>query len=263
VAEPALHFTLREWRQSVLAPRTLLMLLAAGLVLGMAGPFGTYHALSPVPRVLYWLAITVATYCTGLLSARLLRGHTPLKSLAVVPAYALAGLVGGIPVTLAVLAINGTVGFSSEVTGLGVAELFVYCSLISLCTAAALAWFQRSVMRETAGVADDPQTAALLNRLPVELRGPLQHLSMQDHYVEVVTDRGSHLVLMRLADAIAETDPVAGLRIHRSHWVALEAVVRTRRDGDRLFVETRSGARLPVSRSYRDEAKKAGLLPAS
>nr|WP_258571113.1 LytTR family DNA-binding domain-containing protein [Flavimaribacter sediminis] len=102
-----------------------------------------------------------------------------------------------------------------------------------------------------------------MKRLPVELRGKLQYLTVQDHYVEVVTDKGSYLVLMRLGDAIAETAPVEGLRIHRSHWVALSAVGRIRREGDRLLVETVGGAVLPVSRSHRAALREAGLVPVS
>jgi hypothetical protein len=239
------------------------MLLAAGFVLGLSGPFGTYEQMLPVLRIVYWFAIIAVTWSVGLLNARLLRNLTPLKNVGVVPAFSVAGLVGGIPIAIAVTAINWLAGIPAQQSLSDRLELVAYCSGISLCVSAAFAWFQRNVIEEGAPTAVLPQTAALLKRLPVELRGPLQHLSMQDHYVEIVTDRGSHLVLMRLADAIAETAPVRGLQIHRSHWVAIDAVIRTRRDGDRQFVETRSGARLPISRSYRDRAKRAGLVPAS
>jgi DNA-binding LytR/AlgR family response regulator len=57
----------------------------------------------------------------------------------------------------------------------------------------------------------------ILNRVPVQRRGRLIALSVSDHYVEVLTDGGRSLVLMRLSDAIAETGPVKGLQIHRSH----------------------------------------------
>src|SRR5690606_17132350 len=71
---------------------------------------------------------------------------------------------------------------------------------------------------------DIPPRPAVLNRLPHHLRGRLIYMSMQDHYVDVHTDRGNALVLMRLGDAIAETGATPGLQIHRSHWVALDAV---------------------------------------
>lgn len=73
---------------------------------------------------------------------------------------------------------------------------------------------------------------------------------MADHYVEVTTQKGSALVLLRLADAIAETRGIDGLQIHRSHWVARDAVKALKRVEGRPMIETTSGALLPVSRSF-------------
>jgi DNA-binding LytR/AlgR family response regulator len=64
---------------------------------------------------------------------------------------------------------------------------------------------------------------------------------------------------MRLADAIRETGDVAGLQIHRSHWVALEAVEGVKRRDGKLFLEMADGALLPVSRGARGRVKAAGI----
>lgn len=95
--------------------------------------------------------------------------------------------------------------------------------------------------------------------MPLPQRGKLLALSVADHYVDIVTDRGKALVLMRFADAIRETGGVAGLQIHRSHWVAREAVVRSHRAGGKLLLELSNGLRLPVSRSFLPEVREAGL----
>jgi DNA-binding LytR/AlgR family response regulator len=100
----------------------------------------------------------------------------------------------------------------------------------------------------------------ILERIPHPQRGALMALSVQDHYVEVVTEKGTSLVLMRLSDAIKETGAVAGLQIHRSHWVARDAVKRVIRTDGKVSLELRSGIRLPVSRGYLDAVKAAGLL---
>ena len=104
------------------------------------------------------------------------------------------------------------------------------------------------------------QRPPLLDRLAPERRGELYYLTMQDHYVEVVTSNGTSLVLLRLADAIKETAPLDGVQIHRSHWVARNAVRETERQGDRLVVKMANGITLPVSRSRRNALKDAGLL---
>ncbi|MCB1397271.1 MAG: LytTR family transcriptional regulator, partial [Rhodobacteraceae bacterium] len=85
-------------------------------------------------------------------------------------------------------------------------------------------------------------------------------LSVQDHYVEVVTTRGRELLLMRLSDAIAETEGCAGLQVHRSHWVALDQVQAAHRDGARAVLTLSDGREIPVSRTYVPAAKEAGLL---
>ena len=82
---------------------------------------------------------------------------------------------------------------------------------------------------------------------------------VEDHYVDIVTDKGKTLVLMRLADAIRETAPIAGLQIHRSHWVARDAVVKVHRSDGKLILELSNGLKLPVSRGYLPAAKEAGL----
>ena len=101
----------------------------------------------------------------------------------------------------------------------------------------------------------------ILSRLPHDRRGALVALSVQDHYVEVVTSRGRTLVLMRLSDAIAETAPRSGLQVHRSHWIATDQVRAARREGARAVLTMRTGEDIPVSRSRVAAVKEAGLLP--
>ena len=49
-----------------------------------------------------------------------------------------------------------------------------------------------------------------------------------DHYVRVHTDDGTELVTLRFADAIAELAGAHGLRVHRSWWVAVDAIQTVR-----------------------------------
>ena len=96
--------------------------------------------------------------------------------------------------------------------------------------------------------------------MPHPQRGKLLHLSVSDHYVDVVTDRGHALVLMRLSDAIRETGAVPGLQIHRAHRVALDAVRQVHRGNGKVALELSNGTRLPVSRSFMPAARQAGLV---
>ncbi len=76
-----------------------------------------------------------------------------------------------------------------------------------------------------------------------------------------VTGRGSELVLLRLADAIAEAGEGAGVQLHRSHWVAVAAISKVTHDNCKPSVETTGITRLPVNLTYLSVLKKAGLSP--
>ena len=95
-------------------------------------------------------------------------------------------------------------------------------------------------------------------RLPPEKRGELLYMSMQDHYVEIVTARGRELVLLRLADAMTEAGSTTGIQVHRSHWVAFSAISSIKRDGGKSSVVMTDGTELPVSRTYTKALREAG-----
>ena len=108
-----------------------------------------------------------------------------------------------------------------------------------------------------------PGPSSFLRRIPERLGTNLLYLATEDHYVRAVTDRGSHLILYRLSDAVAELGPAAGLQVHRSYWVANGAVASVVRDGHRLTIVLNNGERIPVSRTYRGALDRAGWLSRS
>lgn len=103
----------------------------------------------------------------------------------------------------------------------------------------------------------------LLQRLPQAQRGALIALKSDDHYVRVYTDAGDTLILMRLRDAIKLSAPVIGMQIHRSHWVAQDAVRCFLRTGHTGVITLVNGLEIAVSRSYvRDVERAFGHLSA-
>jgi DNA-binding LytR/AlgR family response regulator len=227
------------------------------VILGLAGPFGSFGALDLVPRLLYWLAVVFLTYAVGyglsmFADALWGRGQPFLVRLLVMVVP--AGLAATLIVTVLNLVTFGPALFSPLDT----------IVLLGQCYAVAIGVIVVVLLLEPrhAAPADTPTVAppAILERVPVPQRGQLLALSVEDHYVDIVTDRGKTLVLMRLADAMRETGSVAGLQIHRSHWVAHGAVVKVHRTGGKLLVELSNGMRLPVSRGFQPAVKAAGLL---
>lgn len=267
-----LQFTLRRLQALVFMPRFWGVIVAVSVVLGIAGPFGTLAQLPPLPRFGYWLTLSLATFLAGYATIGFLSA-TLQKSIGARPVrLAVAGLAAGIPVTAVVLIVDRLLFGDPIAPDWGTGALYVNCSLI----AAAISFVFGLVDR---GSASEPQAAgagtaaapvavaeqaaparpALLDRLPAQARGRLLYLSMQDHYVDVHTDKGGTLVLLRLADAIREAEPVEGLQIHRSHWVALDAVAGAQRKDGKLLLTMRDGAALPVSRSALTAVRARGL----
>lgn len=255
-----LQLTLRELQAAFGAPRLLILLAALVLVLGLSGPFGTFSASDTPHRFVYWAAVVVSTYGLGRVVLRLAARYLPAWP---PPARGAAeAVICGVPITLLVLGLNFlTYGDS----GLDPLLLWVSCTLIAGAAIAVvqLGGFWGPVPADQAATAEETAGAArpaILERIPLPHRGRLMALSVADHYVEVLTDKGRALVLMRLGDAIRETAPVPGVQIHRSHWVALAAVKRVVRTEGRVAVELADGRRLPVSRGYLPAARAAGLL---
>jgi DNA-binding LytR/AlgR family response regulator len=103
--------------------------------------------------------------------------------------------------------------------------------------------------------------SALLSRLPKRLGEEIVALEAEDHYLRVHTALGSDLVLMRLSDAIAAIEPDLGLQVHRSWWVAQDAICEIVRSEQRPHLKLRNGLLVPVGRTYSAavRARAAGL----
>lgn len=97
----------------------------------------------------------------------------------------------------------------------------------------------------------------LLKHLPQQKRGRLWAISAERRHVRVRTSKGGHVLLMRLSDAIAQCQAVAGLQVHRSHWVAKEGVRDLVEAGANMDVRLHDGTLIPVSRNHRSLARES------
>ncbi len=265
-----LQLALREM-QGVFASRlTRFGLIGAMVVLAISGPFGTYEALPLGQRFAYWAATVGLTYVVGQGCATFcietLRPYIAQRW----PRVIVAALITSVPVAVIVIAINSIAYW--HVQPREWLNIWFYAALIVVAVIATLAAFGQQLRRDVAAaVAAAPLPAAdpvpppapppILQRVPLPQRGKLLALIVEDHYVDIVTDKGKALVLMRLADAMRETGDIAGLQIHRSHWVARDAVVKAQRSDGKLLLELSNGLRLPVSRGFLPAVKEAGLTP--
>lgn len=244
-----LQSALRETRAMYRSRAALTTMTVLGLVAGLTGPFGTFETLSLPLSVLYWLLVALLTGGIGTFGAVFAEALTLRGRAGPAARIAVMALGAALPVTLAVLALSALFFQASRSPAPGAATLFVYCLGVSLAVFVVLELVVAPSMARP-GTGTAPAAPEILKRLPPAARGALSHMSMADHYVEIHTERGHAMVLMRLSDAIKETRGTDGLQIHRSHWVARDAVRGFKRENGRTMLELKDGTCLPVSRSF-------------
>ncbi len=224
--------------------------LVSGLFLTFSGAFGTDDAPLSV-RLAYWLGLMVLGYLWGALVARFFfRGGRRRTGNLWIDAT-LAALIMSLPFTFVVWFASRAM-FHSNLPLRGLPILFGSVLLVSLAITALNMLLET---RRAAVTHAQPAPPKFLERLPLKLRGAeVWAVESEDHYLRLHTSKGQDLILMRLADAVSELEGIEGLQVHRSWWVARDAIVAARRGDGRATLTLKDGAEVPVSRTY------AGLL---
>jgi hypothetical protein len=227
----------------------------------LAGPFGTYEDLTVFERLVYWG--TAILGCGLVMEVLLIVALThPVLKLPAWVRFVSAVFVGSFPATVVVLALEyGMRGYEPEpmfalriwllVGGIALLVSFVEYGKALLGVSVRAEQHTHSPAREEAGFASGeqvPPVALFLRSIDPALGHSLVSLSKQGHYLEVVTRHGAALILKRISDAVAELEGHRGMQIHRSHWVALDAVRDVVRENGRVVARLHDGRLLPVSR---------------
>ena len=100
-----------------------------------------------------------------------------------------------------------------------------------------------------------PPSASFLDRLPGHLGRDVVYLKVSGHYLEVVTTRGSGVILQRLMDAVRELGS-NGMQIHRSYWVAHRHIRYVVRRDRRTLLHLTDDYEVPVSRTFLPEVRQ-------
>jgi len=253
----------------------LLAMVAIGLLMGLLGPFGTYPMV-PGERMAVWVIWILLGYAlfrpTGVVAGWLCEA----TGLPPVAGTLLAMAVACFPLTLIVTMMAGHASLSEALRYDGFWTMYASIVIVAgVVTLAMKALFGRA----DAGAASDPVPPAptpspphasppvppppaaegLARRLPPGF-GPLLALKGEDHYVRAIGAAREELILLRLSDAIAELPADAGLRVHRSWWVARDAVRRVERDGRAARLILSNDTEAPVSREAMARLRDAGWL---
>ncbi len=234
------------------------ILICAILVIGLSGPFGTFETLSLILRIGYWAFIVVFTYTTAIFVV----SFTGLLLPKPWPEMLIDGVSGAFagPFITAIVFVINALTFSQADAANSVPSiliLLIYCTAISITVSILIGLLQGS-----AHVSENTRSthSPLLDRLPFDKRAPLVSLQAQDHYVRVTTEKGSELLLMRIADAVNEVGDTSGFQTHRSYWVAQDQISKSKQLGERGVLTLQDGSEIPVSRKYLQDLKSGGFF---
>jgi hypothetical protein len=241
----------------------ILVVAAVGLALAALGPFGSYNAPFGY-RALFWLGSMLTGYAIVRPVIEVSRWLSEVTGIGRFPAQLLAISVAAVPLSLLVRLGSVQLGASGEAP---FAQLYLQVWGIGLAMTLFLGRFLHrhgeAPLSPPSGAPDDvprdrePPDADVpsrirprfLDRLPGTIGSPLICLSMEDHYVRAHGPQGSALILMRMRDAVAELDGLPGVQVHRSWWVASDAVERVEKEDGRVRLRLVNGLCVPVARS--------------
>jgi hypothetical protein len=238
-----------------------------GLVLGMIGPFGTY-AVPEATRIAYWVIFGIVGY--AIFRPLTIVGGWLSEALNITPMIGIgfALVLAALPMTVIVAAILFRFDMQQALQWRGLGGLYFQVWLIGFLTNG---FFTLVFRRDSPPVTPDgsaaiepaisgPAVDRFADRLPAGF-GPLLALKGEDHYVRAIGTTGEELVLIRLRDAIAELgDDHDGLQVHRSWWVARDALATIVRNGRTATLSLASGHQVPVAREKLPILRDAGWM---
>lgn len=91
---------------------------------------------------------------------------------------------------------------------------------------------------------------AFLSHVQPTVAGQVHVVEAQEHYIRVQTSDGAGMALYRFGDALRELDGLPGMQVHRSYWVAEEAVASVRKSRRGMCMILGDGQEIPVSRRF-------------
>lgn len=249
-----------EFKAAARSPAPYLIWTAVTAMLTIGGPFGTFVALTAPERAIYWGVVVAFSIVAG-------KGvRIALAVLGELPIFLHKVLVSAtIALVLAPLiwAYSWWTMGAGAIPGLPSFVFFVFVVAFAVqLVRLALQHRHPAHAPPPTGQADPPGSAQprLLERIAPERRGRLLRVSARNHHLEVVTEAGRTDILLRFSDGLAEIGGVEGAQVHRSHWVAWDAVARVERRRNRFFLRLCDGAEVPVSQSYEHRLKDRGLI---
>ena len=228
----------------------------AGVEFGLIGPFGSYAA-SPFARIAYWTALfwmgSVMLWPCLVAAIRL----GPRKGFP--PVFSGVALVLIVCVPLAALgAFETWLFWPGHAARMRTLDWYGLTIVVALPAITALAWLDLRNFRQQEVVEPKVERDALA--LPDHMLTAALCLQMEDHYVRIHLDDRSLLHFAVMREAVKALEDRDGAQVHRSWWVAREAVQGWYREDRAVTLILVNGLRVPVARNRVAILREAGWL---
>jgi uncharacterized membrane protein YeaQ/YmgE (transglycosylase-associated protein family) len=238
---------------------SILITLCIGLIVGYLGPFGSYQ-MPLTQRLLYWVILIIVGNIIFSQSEKFCKWYFDKKQLNLIVSFILTSLVGSVFLTF----------FVEYMThlflGLQLANpdnfLFLFPKVFILGLTLNIVGYLLDQAKKNINQPQQRQTKdnLFINRIPDQLGSELICFCMEDHYLNVHTTKGSHMMLLRMKDALVELEDYNGFQVHRSWWVALDAIEDIKKQSRKATLIMKNGIEVPVSQKYLPLIKEAGLI---
>lgn len=246
--------------------QTVIIWIASSVLAAFAGPFGTYQATALWQMIAVWLVLLAAAIFAAYLVAELL---TVFWEGASERELVLGFMVAGSVAVGAVVHILLAVWLVPDAGARPSLIEIIFYALGVICVVLLVRMIKptNEVLRDEAGSvphleeaeAPLPAHSRLAQRLDIPPGARIIAISADGHFVEVHTCSSVARIRMRFSDAVAELDGTVGLTVHRSHWVHRESIRGWVPDARKPYVVMHNDMTIPVSKTYFDKVKEAGL----
>lgn len=268
-----------EFKTRLLRPSNVIPCTLSPTLFAIVGPYGNFETDTFVSRFVVWLAVVWTTSCIAIFlgvwaSARYQSQPFWFHSTTGGVVFSVIFLL------LAWIALRAVFPPSSNPS-----PLYFFLFTVGVCTLSYVVIWYFSFMVESwvkkqynwdaqtpvveaspepEKTEDAPAQSTGINSFLEKLEaGPnarLIRLAMSDHYIEAHTNTGMHLVYMRFSDAIDTLSSANGVQVHRSHWVNIDEIETSRKEGAKAFLVMSDGTSVPISRSRKKEISDMGLI---
>lgn len=254
------------------------LMAVAGILLGMITPYNTYEIPMITGRFLYWVGnIVFASLVSGMVGRLIfsilnkMEVHVVLAFLIFTAALSLPTLfwVASWELILKGIFMNPA-GFTYEYVSnslaslnyglLGYLSFYLKVWLITLLIVGPVSLIGEKLNRGKKASEVAFPGRRFFDRLPAALGTDVLCLSMEDHYLRVYTSHGDTLLLLRMADAVAELEGYPGMQVHRSWWVAKSAIDRVIREPRKKTILLTNRIQVPISQRREKALREANFI---